>query len=240
MQPYFLQHTGRRNFLKAFGGAFAAAGVTQGASFVHSAAAQPESPRANRSRVPAKKIPIGVFDPVYDALSLDAMLEKISALGIEAVEIGTGGYPGSTHCPVEDLLADSRKLSVWKKKFEDRNLQVATLSCHGNPVHPDAAIAQRDAETFRRTVLLAERLGVKVIVGFSGCPGGHPADQTPNWITYRWPPELAQAQDWQWKEKVIPYWQQAVKFAREHGIRKLALEVLFPPIGLPRRRSQWG
>jgi sugar phosphate isomerase/epimerase len=195
--------------------------------------------------VPAKKIPIGVFDPVYDALSLDAMLEKISALGIEAVEIGTGGYPGSTHCPVEDLLADSRKLSVWKRKFEDRNLQVATLSCHGNPVHPDAAIAQRDAETFRRTVLLAERLGVRVIVGFSGCPGGHPADQTPNWITYRWPPELAQAQDWQWKEKVIPYWQQAVKFAREHGIRKLALEmhpnfVVYNPMTLLKLRAAAG
>src|SRR3989442_1221645 len=32
-------------------------------------------------------------------------------------------------------------------------------------------------------------------------------------------------QDWQWKEKVIPYWKQAAKFAREHGIHKLALEM---------------
>ena len=27
--------------------------------------------------------------------------------------------------------------------------------------------------------------------------------------------------DWQWKEKVIPYWKEAAKFARDHGIRRL-------------------
>src|SRR5947209_10446451 len=145
----------------------------------------------------ARKIPIGVFDPVYEKLSLDQMIDKISALGLEAVEIGTGGYPGSYHCPVRQLLDDPAQLRAWKKKFEDRNIQVATLSCHGNPVHPDAKVAQRDTETFRSTVLLAERLGVKVIVGFSGCPGGSPTDTTPAWITYRWPSEHAQALDWQ-------------------------------------------
>jgi sugar phosphate isomerase/epimerase len=102
---------------------------------------------------------------------------------------------------------------------------VATLSCHGNPVHPDSSIAQRDAETLRRTVLLAEKLGVEVIVGFSGCPGANPTDKNPNWITYRWPDEYASALDWQWKEKLIPYWKQAAAFARQHGIRKLALEM---------------
>jgi len=46
-----------------------------------------------RARIPclrARKIPIGVFDPVFNHLSLDQMIEKISALGIEAVEMGTG------------------------------------------------------------------------------------------------------------------------------------------------------
>lgn len=171
------------------------------------------------------KIPIGVFDPVYDKLSLDEMLDKVSALGLEAMEIGTGGYPNSSHCPVADLLADASKAKAWLKKFEDHGIRVATLSCHGNPVHPDAQHAARDAETFRKTVLLAERLGVKVIVGFSGCPGGSPSDTQPNWITYRWPPEYAAAQDWQWKEKVIPYWKEAAKFAREHGVHRLALEM---------------
>jgi len=192
-----------------------------------------------------RKIPIGVFDPVYQDLSLEAMLDKITALGLEAVEIGTGGYPSSPHCPVADLLADPAKARAWKKKFEDRNILVATLSCHGNPVHPDSAIAQRDVETFHRTVLLAERLEVPVIVGFSGCPGGSPADKMPNWATYRWPPEFDAILKWQWKEKVVPYWKEAAKFAREHGIRKLALEmhpgfVVYNPMTLLKLRDAVG
>jgi sugar phosphate isomerase/epimerase len=177
------------------------------------------------SKARSHKIPIGVFDPVYASLSLDEMLEKVSALGLEAMEIATGGYPGNPHCPVDKLLADAAKLKAWKKKFDDFGLRVATLSCHGNPLHPDAAIANRDAETFRRTVLLAERLGVNVIVGFSGCPGASAADKNPSWITYRWPEEYGAALDWQWKERVIPYWKKAAAFARQHGVRRIALEM---------------
>jgi len=193
----------------------------------------------------ARQIPIGVFDPVFPNLSLDQMIEKISGWGIEAVEIGTGGYPGDKHCPVQELLDNPAKLQAWKKKFEERNIMVATLSCHGNPVHPDPKIAQRDAETFGRTVLLAERLGVGVIVGFSGCPGGNPTDTMPNWATYRSPPEYAQILDWQWKEKVIPYWKQAAKLAREHGVHKLALEmhpnfVVYNPMTLLKLREAVG
>jgi sugar phosphate isomerase/epimerase len=215
----------RRTFLKTVSGVVAAAAAGSGVSKTSSPSASSQAADGAQSRRPARKIPIGVFDPVYADLSLDAMLEKISALGLEAVEIGTGGYPGNHHCPVDELLSDSARLNAWKKKFGDRNIRVATLSCHGNPVHPDATVAQRDADTFRRTVLLAEKLDVKVIVGFSGCPGANPSDKNPNWITYRWPDEYAAAQDWQWSEKLIPYWKQAVAFARQHGIHRLALEM---------------
>ena len=153
------------------------------------------------------------------------MLDKVTALGLEAMEIGTGGYPNNLHCPLDDLIADRAKAKAWQKKFSDRGIHVATLSCHGNPLHPDVKHAQRDIDTFRKTVLLAEMLDVKVIVGFSGCPGGSPTDTQPNWITYRWPPEYAQALDWQWKEKIIPYWKEQAKYAREHGIHRLAFEM---------------
>ena len=215
----------RRKFLATTSGLLATApALGHGAALprVEASAARavvPDSPHS------ADKLLIGVFDPVYADLSTDEMLEKISALGIEAVEIGTGGYPGNKHCPVKELLADSAKAKTWKKRFTDRNIEVATFSCHGNPLHPDHTIAQRDDETFRNTVLLAERLDIPVIVCFSGCPGGSPSDKTPNWATYRWPPDFDKLLRWQWNEKLIPYWKQAAKFAREHGMRKIALEM---------------
>jgi sugar phosphate isomerase/epimerase len=236
-----LNSPSRRRFL-AKSGAVAAVLASPGVSSAFAERQLNENPLPGGSM---RKIPIGVFDPAFPDLSLDQMIEKFAGWGVEAVEIGTGGYPGTKHCPVEELLDDSGKLKAWKKKFEDHNIEVATLSCHGNPVHPDSKIAERDQAAFRRTVVLAERLGVGVIVGFSGCPGGSARDTMPNWVTYRWPPEYAEIEDWQWKERVIPYWKQAAQFAREHGIHKLALEmhpnfVVYNPRTLLKLRDRVG
>ena len=239
-----LRSSTRRRFLRA------ASLVTAAATIPNSASPLVSTGPAKRDAGPPpggalRKIPIGVFDPVFADVPLEAMIDKLSAWGVEAVEIGTGGYPGSKHCPVEELLQDRAKLEAWRKKFEDRNLMIATLSCHGNPVHPDSKVAARDAQTFRNTVLLAERLGVSVIVGFSGCPGGAPTDTVPNWVTYRWPPEYAEIEDWQWREKVVPYWKEAARFAREHGVHKLAFEmhpgfVVYNPMTLLKLRDAVG
>ena len=234
----------RRSFLATTGSMLAATPVVSG--MASRAAEAPEVfPATPDAQETSRKIPIGVFDPVYDYLSLDEMLEKISALGIEAVEIGTGGYPGTRHCPVADLLADPAKATAWKKKFEDRNIRVATLSCHGNPVHPNPQIAKQYDDSFRRTVLLAERLEVPVIVTFSGCPGDSPTAKHPNWVTYRWPPDYEEVVTWQWEKVVIPYWQEAVKFARQHGVKRIALEmhpgfVVYNPFTLLKLREAVG
>ncbi|MGB8456679.1 MAG: hypothetical protein WCE50_03105, partial [Candidatus Acidiferrum sp.] len=101
----------RRQFLAATGGGLLAAAVPGAADVRESMVGSEASPRRRSAVPPAtqRKIPIGVFDPVYEKLSLDEMLDKVSALGLEAMEIGTGGYPGSHHCPVDELLADPAK-----------------------------------------------------------------------------------------------------------------------------------
>ncbi len=232
----------RRGFLATTGSVIAGAVAAPRALSAVAPQSQDTHAAAPGSR---RKIPIVVFDPAFPDLTLDQLVEKYASLGVEAAEIGTGGYPNNKHCPVNDLLEDPAKLRAWRKKFEDRDIQVATLSCHGNPISPDRTIAERDAETFRKTVLLAEKLDVKVIVGFSGCPGANANDTNPNWITYRWPPEYAAAVDWQWREKVVPYWKQAAKFAREHGVHRLALEmhpnfVVYNPLTLLKLRDAVG
>jgi len=219
------------SLLAATGGSLLAATVPGSSATNHGSEFSSGSLKSQTAERPrgadksGRKIPIGVFDPVYGKMPLDQMLDTVSALGLEAMEIGTGGYPDNLHCPLDELIEDTAKAKAWKKKFEDKGIQVATLSCHGNPVHPDAQHAAKDADTFRKTVRLAQILDIKVIVTFSGCPGGTPADAQPNWITYRWPPEYGEMLDWQWKEKIIPYWKEAAKFARDHGIHRIALEM---------------
>jgi sugar phosphate isomerase/epimerase len=241
----------RREFIAATGGGLLASAVPGTTHWMDGSGqgtvAEAAASGAKKSGMPGslRKIPIGVFDPVYEHLSLDEMLDKVSALGLEAMEIGTGGYPGNRHCPLDELIADRLRAKAWQKKFEDKWIRVAALSCHGNPIHPDAKHAQKDIDTFQKTVQLAEMLNIKVVVGFSGCPGGTPQATQPNWITYRWPPEYNEMLDWQWKEKVIPYWKGAAQYARSHGIRKLAFEmhpnmVVYNPRTLLRLREAVG
>ncbi|HXG40813.1 MAG TPA: sugar phosphate isomerase/epimerase [Candidatus Limnocylindrales bacterium] len=187
---------------------------------------------------------IGVFDPVFGGLELEPMLDRIVALGLEAVEIGTGNYPGDRHCRPGELLDDPSALARFRDAFGARGLTISALSCHGNPIHPDRARAARDDAVFRDTVRLASALGVGVVNLFSGCPGDGPDARQPNWVTCAWPPEYGEIVRWQWEAVVVPYWREAGRFAAEHGVR-LAFEmhpgfVVYNPRTLLRLRDEVG
>ena len=167
---------------------------------------------------------IGLFTPVFNNLSFEELLAELKRYpAIRSLELGTGGWPGSKHLDLDGLLQNSEPRREFQSRVRDAGLTISALSCHGNPVHPNEQIAQRDDEVFRKTLRLAELLDVDVVVTFSGCPGGGPGDKAPNWITAAWPPEYAAALDWQWHERLIPYWQDANKLARDTGVR-VALE----------------
>jgi sugar phosphate isomerase/epimerase len=187
---------------------------------------------------------IGVFDPVFGSLELEPMLDRIAGLGLQAVEIGAGNYPGDRHCKPATLLADKPACDAFAAAFAARDLEISALSCHGNPIHPDAKRARRDDQVVRDTVRLAERLGVGVVNLFSGCPGDGPGARQPNWVTCPWPPEYSEIVAWQWDAVVLPYWREAGAFAAEHGVR-LGFEmhpgfVVYNPRTLLRLRSEVG
>ena len=157
--------------------------------------------------------------------SLDEALKFLKARGVQQVEVGCGGYPGKAHCDPAVLLNDEAKLEHFKKVLADNHLEISALSAHGNPVHPDPEVAKRYHDDFVNAVLLAEKLGVKRIVCFSGCPGGSPEDKTPNWVTCAWPDDYPKILDYQWNEVLIPYWRETSAFAAAHGIEKIAFEM---------------
>ena len=168
---------------------------------------------------------LGVLTNLFGSLPLEEALVKFEKLGIEAVEIGCGGYPGRDHADPKVLLADDAKIAEFKDALARHNMALACLSCHGNAVHPDPAVAKAFDDDFHDAVLLAEKLGVDTIVTFSGCPGGSPADKTPNWVTCPWPDDFGKILDYQWNEVLIPYWKKTAAFAAEHGVTKIAFEM---------------
>ena len=99
-------------------------------------------------------------------------------------------------------------------------------------------------EVSRKTILLAEKLGVPVVVDFSGCPGDSLQSTAPNWVTCPWPPDYRDVLEWQWNEVVSPYWIKHAAFASEHGV-KIAVEmhpgfVVYSPETMLRLRSLTG
>jgi sugar phosphate isomerase/epimerase len=189
-------------------------------------------------------VKLGVFDPIYGALELEPMLDRIAQIGLDAVELGCGNYPGDRHCRPAELLADDGACRRFADAVSSRGLLISALSCHGNPLHPDAERAGHDDRVFRDTVRLAAALEVGVVNVFSGCPGDGPGSTKPNWVTTPWPTEFSEILAWQWDEVVLPYWREAGAFAQEHGVN-LAFEmhpgfVVYNPRTLLRLRSAVG
>jgi sugar phosphate isomerase/epimerase len=183
---------------------------------------------------------IGVFTPLLSHLPLAVVLEKLKLLDIDTVELGTGNYPGDAHCKLS-MLENGSALAEFQKVLADHGTTISALSCHGNALHPDKTRAQQDREVSRKTILLAERLGIPVVVDFSGCPGDSPNATAPNWVTCPWPPDYLKVLDWQWNEVVAPYWTEHAKFAADHGV-KIAIEmhpgfVVYSPETMLRLRS---
>ncbi len=162
---------------------------------------------------------LGVFAVLYAQKTLEQMLDEVASKGLDAVEIGTGGYPGDAHCQPDALLSDAAKLASFRKAVESRGLTISALSCHGNPLHPQKDVARGFHEAFVKTVDLAQRLEVPVVNTFSGCPGDHEGAKYPNWPVAPWPNEYQDILKWQWETKVIPYWSEWAKYAAERGVR---------------------
>jgi len=177
----------------------------------------------NKRRVIAMKL--GTLTVALGDLPFEEACRFLAENGVQMVEIGCGGFPGTAHCNAAEFLADDNKIKVFTDILKKYNLEISALSSHGNMVHPDQEIAKRFDDDLTNAILLAEKMGVPVVNTFSGCPGGSPADKTPNWVTCPWPDDFSEILEYQWNEVLIPYWKEKAAFARAHGVHKIALEL---------------
>ncbi|HMN30064.1 MAG TPA: sugar phosphate isomerase/epimerase [Caldilineaceae bacterium] len=184
---------------------------------------------------------IGAISTVFIQLPLAEAAAKMQRLGLKSIEIGTGGYFPKNHCDPAQLLAEPAALEQFKATLARAELNLSAFAMHGQPLHPNQAIARQYDQDFRATCQLAEKLGVTRITLLSGVPEAAPGDQEPNWILYPFPARFLEILNWQWEERLIPYWTEHGKFAEDHGVRLCfemhAGEMVFKPETLLRLRS---
>ena len=167
---------------------------------------------------------ISIFSVVYKDLPLEETLDRIQAKGISSVEVGAGGFIGKEHCNPGEFLQSREKFKKFRAAFESRGMEINCLSCHGNPLHPQAGLAAAYHKDIQEAVDLASELGVSKIVTFSGCPGDSEGSKYPNWPVSPFPEDFQTVVDWQWNEKLIPYWTEMGHYAEKRRV-KIALEL---------------
>jgi sugar phosphate isomerase/epimerase len=191
------------------------------------------------------KMKLGVLTVPLYGMPAEQAFEYLSGLGVTALEIGAGGYPGTGHLNPGELLGSRQRIDEYKALLAKNNLEVSAISVHGNAVHPDKAVAKKAHEDFLNGCKVAVELGADTVVTFSGCPGDYEGARYPNWVTISWPPDFLEVLKYQWEEVLIPYWQSAVKEAAAIGVKKIALEMhpgfcVYNPATLLRLREAVG
>lgn len=162
---------------------------------------------------------LGVFNPLFNSLSFDEMLEEVAKRGLETVEVGTGGNPGAAHIDVDKLLVSSDARREYLRKFEDKGLEISAFSTHNNPISPVKQTAKQADEEFRKTIKLAHLMNVPVVNNFSGVSGANESDTEVNWPVIPWPTDYADNYEYQWEKKLIPYWKGINKDAEAAGVK---------------------
>ena len=188
---------------------------------------------------------LGVLTVPLQGMTARDAFAYLHSLGVQTVELGTGGYTNNNHLKPEVYLDNPDKIAEFKDLLKEFDLEISVLSCHGNPVHPNKEKAAAYHQVFVDTCRLAEQLGVDTVVTFSGCPGDCEASERPNWVTCSWPEDYGEILDWQWNQVLIPYWKEAAEIARSCSVTKIAFEMhpgfcVYNPATLLRLREAVG
>jgi sugar phosphate isomerase/epimerase len=170
---------------------------------------------------------IGIFTALFHDRPIEAALDYIAEAGIESIELGGGAYPGTRHLDdmggITALVEDDAKRKRLVEAASSRGLIISAISVHGNPLHPNKAVAEEHHNAFVSAVQLAEKLhgdGIMpqaTVNGFSGCPGDGPRAKNPNWVTCAWPDEYRDILDYQWRV-AGRYWRAQNRLLKQHGV----------------------
>ena len=110
---------------------------------------------------------LGVMTVCLSSLSLDEACRYLKEQGVQQVEIGCGGSPGTAHCDARKMADDPAAAEELAATVAKHGLTISAFAVHGNPLHPGQETAGTAHAEFEAAVLLAERLGVKTVITFS-------------------------------------------------------------------------
>jgi sugar phosphate isomerase/epimerase len=167
---------------------------------------------------------LALMTDAFEGRSLEQVLDWVVAEvpEVQGVELGVGGYSPVPHCDPEALDTRAPARDDLLSALAERGLELCALNVSGNPLHPDPSVARRHHHDLARAIRLCAELGVARLVVMSGCPGPGPGEApAPHFVAGGWLPDLEGVLEWQWTERVLPYWRERSEEARaaDPGLR---------------------
>ena len=69
-----------------------------------------------------------------DQYSFVDMLDYVKALGVSALEIGTGNWSGAPHIDFDAMVASQTVRTQWKVGLHARAMELISFNCSTNPL----------------------------------------------------------------------------------------------------------
>ncbi|MEO0023648.1 MAG: hypothetical protein RL196_89 [Actinomycetota bacterium] len=166
----------------------------------------------------------GAYNAVLHSMDLPSAIDYIASIGLEGIELNSGGFLPPSHIPTfDDVLVSDVARDDFLGQFEGKAVSIAGLNCNGNPLHPDPKIGNKHSNDVRRSIRLANRLGQNRVVTMSGLPAGEVGGVRPNWVVNAWNSAALDVIDYQF-EIAAKFWAEIDREARDLDV-KVALEL---------------
>jgi len=175
-------------------------------------------------RTGVRSVRIACYTAAFSGCPRTKLLDQLAAKGIEGVELPSGGFVGSPHCPTRELLRDGDARQKLLEDVGSRGLAIVALNANGNPLHPNARVGPAHAQDLRDSIELAALLGVSCVVAMPGLPGADSAASATTWPVHPWESGVLDVVDWQFDAVAIPFWHSIGQWAEDRGVR-VALEM---------------
>jgi sugar phosphate isomerase/epimerase len=135
---------------------------------------------------------------------------------LAAIEMGVGGWAKAAHqLPLDRLLREPGERGRLAGELAEHGLALSCVNAAGNPLHPDPAVGPHHAALLRGAIELAALLGVDRVVTMSGCPGGREGGPSPVFAPWALTPDDEPLWNWQYQQRLAPFWRELGAWARE-------------------------
>jgi len=162
---------------------------------------------------------LGAYTACLHDRSLGEALDTLADLGLTSVEVSAGGFIGTPHLPVAELLESESARTDYLAEFTRRGLVLTGLNANGNPLRPDPEVGPQHAADLRRAIELAGLLGVRRVVTMSGLPQATPDATVPTWVVNPWDSGYLDILEWQWSDVALPFWREVDALAAKADVK---------------------